>query len=169
MVRRESSSHVSVSFIEPMIFQESDCTFTAFDHRSISNNHSSRLKEKELRKGVAMPSNATLLFDASFRIHNSDDIKLYPQIPEFRYDVELDSGLQRKGQSREADCQYHYHPINRCANGVGHVQLLPTADVGVSIPARIVSAPERKPLVELMIYRLPSSRCRKTMTSWPHS
>src|SRR5262249_61867816 len=63
MVRREASD-VSVSFIEPMIFQESDCTFTAFDHRSISNNHSSRLKEKELRKGVAMPSNATLL-DAS--------------------------------------------------------------------------------------------------------
>jgi hypothetical protein len=54
MVRREASD-VSVSFIEPMIFQESDCAFTAFDQRSISNNQSSRLKEKELREGVAMP------------------------------------------------------------------------------------------------------------------
>src|SRR5215467_12567608 len=51
--------------MEPMTFQESDCVFTAFDQRSISNNHSASLKEKELRKGVAMPSNATLLFDAS--------------------------------------------------------------------------------------------------------
>ena len=51
--------------IEPMTLQESDCAFTAFDQRSISNNHSTSLKEKELRKGVAMPSNATLLFDAS--------------------------------------------------------------------------------------------------------
>src|SRR5215468_10962196 len=48
-----------------MTLQESDCAFTAFDQRSISNNHSTSLKEKELRKGVAMPSNATLLFDAS--------------------------------------------------------------------------------------------------------
>jgi hypothetical protein len=48
-----------------MTFQESDCVFTAFDQRSISNDHSASLKEKELRKGVAMPSNATLLFDAS--------------------------------------------------------------------------------------------------------
>ena len=48
-----------------MTFQESDCVFTAFDQRSISNNHSASLKEKEVRKGVAMPSNATLLFDAS--------------------------------------------------------------------------------------------------------
>ena len=54
MVRREGSD-VSVSFIEPISFQASDCTFTAFDHRSINNNHSARLKEKELRKGVAMP------------------------------------------------------------------------------------------------------------------
>ena len=59
MVRREGSE-VSISFIEPIIFQESDCAFTAFDHRAMSNNHSSRLKEKELRNGVAMPSNATL-------------------------------------------------------------------------------------------------------------
>src|SRR5215831_5506375 len=51
--------------MEPMTFQESDCVFTAFDQRSISNNHCASLKEKELRKGVAMPSNATLLFDAS--------------------------------------------------------------------------------------------------------
>src|SRR5262245_64686230 len=48
-----------------MTLQESDCAFTAFDQRSISNNHSTSLKEKELRKGVAMPSNATLFFDAS--------------------------------------------------------------------------------------------------------
>src|SRR5258708_12401670 len=48
-----------------MTLQESDCAFTAFDQRSISDNHSTSLKEKELRKGVAMPSNATLLFDAS--------------------------------------------------------------------------------------------------------
>src|SRR5262249_6199162 len=48
-----------------MTFQELDCVFTAFDQRSMSDNHSSSLKEKELRKGVAMPSNATLLFDAS--------------------------------------------------------------------------------------------------------
>src|SRR5262245_66131452 len=64
MVRTEACD-VSVSIIEPMVFQESDCDFTAFDHSSISNNHSSRPKENELRKGVAMPNNATLLFDAS--------------------------------------------------------------------------------------------------------
>ncbi len=81
MVRRESSD-VSVSFIEPMIFQESDCAFTAFDHRSISNNHSPRLKEKELRKGVATPSNATLLFDAS--TSESTTVTISSSIPAFR-------------------------------------------------------------------------------------
>ena len=46
IVRRETSD-VSVSVMEPMTFQESDCVFTALDQRSISNNHSASLKEKE--------------------------------------------------------------------------------------------------------------------------
>src|SRR5260370_15409726 len=37
LMMRTESSDVSVSFIQPMIFQESDCAFTAFDHRSMSN------------------------------------------------------------------------------------------------------------------------------------
>src|SRR5260370_30186285 len=65
LIVRWETSDVSGSVIEPMTLQESDCAFTAFDQRSISDNHSTSLKEKELRKGVAMPSNATLLFDAS--------------------------------------------------------------------------------------------------------
>src|SRR6516164_1193713 len=55
LIVRWETSDVCVSVIEPMTFQESDCVFTAFDQRSISNNHSASLKEKELRKGVAMP------------------------------------------------------------------------------------------------------------------
>src|SRR5712691_10634303 len=66
-------SEVSVSVIEPTTFQESDWAFTAFVHSAISDNHSSNLKEKELRDGVAIPrrdgvtipSSATLLLDAS--------------------------------------------------------------------------------------------------------
>lgn len=81
MVRTEACD-VSVSIIEPMVFQESDCDFTAFDHSSISNNHSSRLKEKELRKGVAMPNNATLLFDAS--TSESTMVTISSSTPPFR-------------------------------------------------------------------------------------
>ena len=81
MVRIETSD-VSLSFIVPMTFQDSDCAFTALDHRSISSDQSSPLKEKELRGGVAMASNATLLFAAS--TSQSIRVTISSSIPTFR-------------------------------------------------------------------------------------
>src|SRR5262245_1438451 len=91
MVRTEACA-VSISVIEPIVFQESDCNFTAFDHSSISNNHSSRLKEKELRNGVAMPNNATLLFDAS--TSESTTVTISSSTPHSGTSLRCRAGLQ---------------------------------------------------------------------------
>src|SRR6476620_4469253 len=91
MVRIETSD-VSLSCIDPMIFQDSDCAFSALDHRSISSNQSSRLKEKELRGGVAMASNATLLFADS--TSQSTRVTISSSIPTFRNFATMSSWIR---------------------------------------------------------------------------